>query len=104
MAYGVFSRRESPTQSPADALEQVRSGEIWGSTARYNCSPCVRAYASPLVAGQRGIDFATRTAPHPHSMPFEVRWYHPETIGVVLRSRGGSDFACIDAAVTNNQP
>lgn len=104
MAFGPFSRRESNTQTPADALEQVRTNEIWGSAARYSCGPCVRAYAHPLAAGVRGIDFMTPTEPHPNSNPFDVLWYYPETPGVMLRVRSGIDYACIQATITNKQP
>jgi|SRR5580692_433473 hypothetical protein len=104
MIFGIFSRRESPTQTSADALEQVRTGEIWGSVGRHNLAPCVRAYAFPLADGDRGIDFTTTTAPHNASMPFEVRWYYPLTPGVMLRTRDGIDYAAIDAIVTNKQP
>jgi hypothetical protein len=57
-----------------------------------------------LAEGARGINFSTNTAPHPNSMPFEVRWYYPETPGVMRRTKGGKDYAAIDAAVTNRQP
>jgi hypothetical protein len=58
----------------------------------------------PLAEGARGIDFSTNTAPHPKSMPFEVRWYYQETPGVMRRTKGGTEYAAIDAAVTNRQP
>ena len=57
-----------------------------------------------LAEGARGIDFTTNTAPHPNSMPFEVRWYYPQTVGVMLRMKKGKEYAAIDAAVTNRQP
>lgn len=105
MVFGVFSRQESSTQRPEDAIEQVRTGEIWGSAARYSHTPCVRAYANPLGPGQRGIDFTTTTAPHfPRSTPIEVRWYYPDTPGVMHRTKAGVDYAAIDADVTNKQP
>jgi hypothetical protein len=105
MPHGPFSRRESPTQTIEDAKKQTKSGEIWGSPGRYNCSPCVRAYKGPLETDMRGIEFETEIAVHPgSSTPIEVYWYFPHTPGVEQRLYNSDVFACIAAVVQNRQP
>jgi hypothetical protein len=101
---GHFSRRETRTQTRADAIAQVRSGEIWGRTPKDGIEPAVQAYVGPLRGGARGIEFTTETAPHPNWSPFEVRWYLTLTPGVQRRWHNGEEFACILANVTNLQP
>jgi hypothetical protein len=103
MTYGIFFRLESPTQTPAIAVLQVRSGEIWGKTPRGGFEPTVKAYAGRLMA-RRGIEFTTQIKPHPNSAPHEVRWYLRRTPGVELRRKNGEDYACIKAVVDNHQP
>jgi len=98
----IFHRRESPTQTPQDAVLQVQSGEVWGKEARWSSLLSVKAYVG-LLSG-RGIQFTTDIAPHPNQSPFEARWYYPNTPGVMLRTKGGQDYACITAKVTNYQP
>jgi hypothetical protein len=106
MSNGPFHRLESPTQTSADAIEQVRSGEIWGRPARGSSIPCVKAYRNPLPSGQRGIQFTTPVAPQSGSgSPIEARWYHPHTSGVLLKQNSNNeDCAVIPAAVINFQP
>ena len=58
MALGQFNRRESPTQTPATALQQVLAGEVWGRTPRNGLGPAVQAYIGKL-RNCRGIDFTT---------------------------------------------
>jgi hypothetical protein len=65
--------------------------------------PTVQAYIGPLKS-RRGIEFITEIAPHPNASPFEARWYLTQTPGVLLRQKGGEDFACILANVKNMQP
>jgi hypothetical protein len=103
---GPYHRVETPTQTVADALQQVASSEIWGKAAKPGgLYPCVKAYPGALAAGKRGIDFTTTTAPDPFSSsPIELRWYYPRTPGVVLRIKLMIDYACIDAIVVNKQP
>lgn len=105
MPYGPFNRRETPTtQTPALALIQAASGEVWGRTPRNGgLGPTVQAYAGAL-SNYRGIEFQTSIAPHPNSSPLEVRWYLRLTPGVQLRQHGGEDFACVTATVRNFQP
>lgn len=102
--HGPFCRRESPTQTPAIALLQVASGEIWGSTPRGGLEPTVQAYPWRLPDGGRGIEFTTPTRPYPMSSPLEARWYLTLTPGVMLRQQNGKDYACITATVNNRQP
>jgi hypothetical protein len=103
MIFGVFRRVETDLQTPAIAIEQVRSCEIWGRISRHGNKPCVKAYAGPLPAAVRGIEFTTTTRPEPDQGPLHVNWYHPDTPKVTLKHKGGEDFACIDANVTNKQ-
>ena len=102
--FGLFNRRESPTQTRDDALEQMRSGEVWGRTPRGGMCPQVQAYAGLLRDGSRGIQFSTNVAPHKNGSPYEVRWYLELTEGVELRKKCGEDFACIAAEIENFQP
>ncbi len=102
---GPFHRCESPTQTREDALKQVSSGEIWGKAARYSGMPSVKAYTGSLQTSARGIEFVTSVAPDLRSSsPFEARWYHPQTPGVVLRTANAVDYAAIPAKVENKQP
>jgi len=101
---GPFNRRETEIQTPALALEQVRSGEVWDLTPRIGgLEPTVQAYAGRLKTGDRGIQFTTDTAPHPDGSPFEARWYLTRTPGVLCRRKGADVYACILADVENHQ-
>jgi hypothetical protein len=102
-----FHRKESPTQTSADALKQIASGEIWGRAHKQNGTfLCVKAYPGQLLAGDRGIDFTTPVAPDPrYSTPHHARWYYPHTDNAQRRTDpGGEEFAAIPANVTNKQP
>ena len=104
MKHGPFHRRESPTQTPKDALVQVASGEIWGKAARGSDLPAVKAYNGGLPPGERGINFETAVAPHHLGTPFESKWYLNLTAGVLHRMKDGIDFAAIPADIKNLQP
>jgi len=85
-----FNRRESPTQSAADAILQGHSMEIWGGPARGSSIPSVKAYreSKHALAGNRGVMFDTMVRPTSGSgTPFEARWYDG-TIGVMQRPQG----------------
>jgi hypothetical protein len=99
---GIFCRWESTTQTPAIAVLQVRSGEIWGRTSRYGDCPAVKAYPWRLD-GRRGIEFTTPIQPHSMSAPHEARWYLGLTPEVELRQKAGENYACIKAMVENHQ-
>ena len=105
---GPFCRWESPSQTPADALLQVTSGEIWGSVPFNGLEPTVEAYPGTLAKTQapnlRGIEFTTPIAPFPNSSPLHAKWYLSLTPGVLHRQKGGEDYACITATVDNHQP
>ena len=104
MAFGQYSRRESPTQTSATALLQIASGEVWGRTPRNGLGPAVQAYRGKLK-NCRGIDFTTVIDPYgAEASPFEVRWYLNIDVSVEHRSQDGEDFACIKAVITNLQP
>jgi hypothetical protein len=97
----MYHRRESPTQTAADAIRQVESGEIWGREARGSSILSVKAYVGTLKG--RGIQFQTDISPHPNQSPLEARWYHPNTPGVMVRSNESGSFAAITASVLNLQ-
>jgi hypothetical protein len=99
---GIFCRWESSTQTPAIAVLQVRSGEIWGRAPKNGLCPTVQAYPWRLN-GHRGIEFTTQIPPHSMSAPHEARWYLGFTPGVELRQKAGEDYACIRAVVENHQ-
>jgi hypothetical protein len=87
-----FNRRESPTQTRADAIKQGVSMEIWGLPAQYSIIASVKAYRElkcPLASfGPRGIMFDTNVAPTPGcGSPFEARW-NDGSPGVVRRPGG----------------
>lgn len=102
MPVGPFHRLESLTQTPAVAVLQVASGEIWGKTPRNGFVPTVQAYAGPLPGPRRGIEFTTDIVPL--ASPFEAWWYLGITPGVQKRRESGEDYACITARVDNRQP
>jgi hypothetical protein len=81
---------------------QIRSGEIWGKAARGSSILSVKAYVGVLRG--RGIQFTTTISPHPNQSPLEAHWYYPNTPGVMLRSKGGQDYAAITATIVNLQP
>lgn len=101
----TYRRVESPTQTSADAIEQVKTGEIWGGVPRGGMEPTVQAYVGPLV-NRRGIQFESDIPPEPGgSSPLEARWYYSRTPGVSHRVNAkGEDMACITATVINMQP
>lgn len=108
MQHGPFHRRESPTQTPSDAIEQCRVSEIWGRVPRGGNWPTVQAYAG-LLNQERGINFTTDTSPAANGVldrnsPFELRWYLGVTPGVEKREKSGEDYACIRAEIENCQP
>jgi hypothetical protein len=107
MAYGPFCRLENPeTQTKALAVQQKRTGEIWGRPHRQGgLFPCVKAYPRQLLAAEHGIEFVTPTAPdRSYSAPHEARWYYPHTPGVTLHTdEKGEEFAVISVTVTNIQ-
>src|SRR5437868_4830758 len=99
MPHGPYHRVETPTQTSDDAVQQVLSGEVWGRAAKLGgLFLCVKAYPGTLPAGRRGIQFLTPIAhDRRYSTPYESRWYHPHTPGVMLRRKAGEDFAAIPA-------
>ena len=103
-AFGIFHRLESGSQTVADALQQVASGEIWGKSARFGCEPAVKAY-SRNFSGSRGIEFSTDIEPHDCGSPLDLFWYLTKTPSVLRRvNAAGEEYACITAEIQNNQP
>jgi hypothetical protein len=72
--HGPFHRLESPSQTAADTLEQVRTSEMWGRPAFLSDIPKVKAYRGPLPAGRRGIEFRTGALPDSGSPPQKIFW------------------------------
>ena len=93
----LYHRIESPTQTPLDALNQIRSGELWGQAARYSDTPSAKAYSGALPEGERGVEFTTTVPPDPGGAPGLVNWSGPRP-GVELRG----DYAAICIVVTKN--
>lgn len=93
----MYYRIEGRTQTSDDALEQVRTLEIWGRGGHKGNVPSVKAYNGPIPVGTRGIEFDTSAASPEYSSPVESRWYYPQTKGVQLRVKDGDDYACIRA-------
>jgi hypothetical protein len=80
-APAVYYRAESPTQTPADAIRQEQSGELWGGAARFSDIPKVKAYVGPMPDGQRGVEFTTTVQPDSSCPPGQVYWSGPR-VGV----------------------
>jgi hypothetical protein len=80
--HGPFHRRQSPTQTPADAALIIESGELHGLGPRQSGGgrgiPQVQAYDGPLPPGVSGIEFKTPVAPTPGTPPGQVRWVKDE--------------------------
>jgi hypothetical protein len=77
MAQRVYHRHESPTQTVADAAQQVSSGEMWGFPARWSDIPKVKAYEGPLPENARGIEFTTDVPPDQNCPPGRAYWSGP---------------------------
>jgi len=93
----VYHRRESPTQTPADAKEIERSGELWGRARRGSEIRQVQAWRGPLPPGQRGIEFVTEVPEDPNDHPDWARWSEMNP-GVGVEG----DFAKIPVTVLRN--
>jgi hypothetical protein len=58
-----------------DLLERVlASGELWGTTGRYQTVPTVKAYDGELPAGVAGFEFVTDAVPDLDGAGRVVRW------------------------------
>jgi hypothetical protein len=104
--FGPFHRKELKFQTREDALKQVESGEIWGSTPKNGgMCPTVQAYPGNLSVDRRGIEFSTDIENQKGSCPIEARWYLGITAEVEERfDECGNQYACISAEVVNLQP
>ena len=104
--FGPYSREGNiTTQTDALAIEQERSGEVWGRIPVQKGNwPTVEAYPGLLAPGDWGINFETGIEPHPNSGPNHAKWYLGLTPGVVPRHKDGEEFACISAVVTRVPP
>jgi len=83
MAAAIYHRVESPTQTQTDAMAQQKSGELWGFPARGSDVPKVKAYAGPLPAEMRGIEFSTEVPPDTSCPPGYALWSGPRA-GVIV--------------------
>lgn len=95
--HGPFHRLESPTQSPETAELQTRSGEIWGTTAKFALKPTVKAYRGPLRPGDRGVEFMTFASPDAGGAPSSPTWT-PERKGVWT----DGEMAKLSCVITRN--
>ena len=93
----ICHRRESPSQTPADAAQQEASNEIWGRPSIWSDIPKVKAYSGPLPEDVRGIEFTTDVPPDPGCAPGRPEWSGPRP-GVVVES----GFAKLRCEVTRN--
>ena len=93
----VYHRRESPSQTPADAAQQEASSEIWGRPSIWSDIPKVKAYTGPLPENVRGIEFTTDVPPDPGNAPGRPEWSGPRP-GVVVEE----GFAKLRCVVTRN--
>ena len=92
-----YHRRESPTQTVADAALQQATSEVWGRAAFGSTIPKVKAYTGPLPEGQRGIEFTTDVPTDDGCAPSRAEWSGPRP-GVVLQG----DYAKIKVVITKN--
>lgn len=97
MPAGLYHRIESPSQLPADAAAQERSGELWGAAARFSDIPEVKAYLGPLPEGRRGVECTTTVAPDADCPPGKAYWSGPRKGVVIEEGR-----AMIAITVTRN--
>ncbi|HET6509633.1 MAG TPA: hypothetical protein VFG42_22740 [Baekduia sp.] len=95
--FGPFCRLEAPKGQDANTVVlQVLSGEIWGEEARAGDGPTVQAYARPLRAGERGIEFWAFQAPDTLFGP-RPSWRTPGS-HLVIESEGGREVAKLRVA------
>lgn len=92
-----YHRRESSTQTPADAALQEATGELWGRAPRASYIPAVKAYLGPLPPGVRGIEFTADIEPDRGTGPYAARWTGPRA-GVIV----DEEFARIEV-ISNTQ-
>jgi hypothetical protein len=83
------------SQTLAHALQQAKSGELWGNPARYSTIPSVKAYTGALPDNEDGIEFTTDTRPTPGQPPRYAFWY-ASSEGVIV----DGDMAKIKISVT----
>jgi len=96
--FGPYHRKHNErTQSDDTVVLQIESGEIWGGAARWGAIPTVRAYAKPIPAEQKGIEFTTGICPIGES-PIHVKWPLGGE-GVLHRQLDAVDYACITAII-----
>ena len=57
----VFHRKETSTQTPAIALLQVASGEVWGREARWSSLLAVRVYRALYQMGEEALSSLRRS-------------------------------------------
>lgn len=69
-----YHRKWGPTQTDADAVRQVASGELWGRPARGSNIPKVKAWAGLLPGGRAGVEFTTDLTPDHDSIPWLPTW------------------------------
>lgn len=99
-----YSRRETKTQTSADAVLQCATMEVWGKIAQNGATPVVQAYKTELPKEWRGIEFSTNVAPESNTGPLHARWYLGKP-GVQRRIKNNDVYACISITnIKNLQP
>jgi hypothetical protein len=93
----IYHRLESPTQTPEVAAKQEATGEVWGRAARGSDLAKVKAYAGPLPAGRRGVEFTTDMPPD-EGCPPDLPTWRAGREGVTVEG----DYARIRVRVTKN--
>ena len=94
----LYHRLQSPTQTYADGIMQVQSGQMWGREAYGSSIPTVKAYVGPLPAGEQGVEFTTEAEPNAGAPQGQAKWY-PGSPGVTVNSQG---YAVINVTITKN--
>lgn len=65
--FGPYSRRQTPTQTLADAVKEAHSGQLWGRAPTPNSGglpvPAVKAWPSALPDDAEGIQFWAAVEP-----------------------------------------
>jgi hypothetical protein len=75
--YGPFRRlKNDSTQTPEVAVEQLRSGQLWGKPIARD--PVIKAHAGKLEDDEEGLEFWAPVPPdNPHGMRVYWRYAGP---------------------------
>lgn len=99
--HGPYHRKQSRTQTKADADNQARGHTLLGRAARGSGMLSAKAYVGSLPAGQAGIEFLSVTPRH-GTHPYLAFWYEGNQ-DVWNVTHDGDAFAMIVIKVTKIQ-